>query len=199
MPILNIEIQLRNHGCPSGELPCLMLCFQHRFQWCMVGKNCAVMTKQVGPEVFCSPHHAKGFHVSYAIPLLMLGECSASIGNWVEKTIVLFLFQDHTQIMTAGIGAQHKPSVKIGVGQDRWGGQELFQPSKCFLAGTLPHVLHIFLDQVVQGLGDFCEIWNESSVIPSDAQELPYGPHTGRNWIVPHSSNFVWIKRNALG
>ena len=102
----------------------------------MVGKNCAVMTKQVGPEGFCCPHHAKGFHVSYAIPLLVLGERSTSIGNWVEKTIVLFLFQDRTQTMTAGIGVQPKPSVKIGVGQDRWGGQELFQPSKCFLTGT---------------------------------------------------------------
>ena len=73
----------------------------------MVGENCAVMTEQVGPEVFCCPHHAEGFHVSYAIPLLVLGERSASIGNWVEKTIVVFLFQDGTQTITAGIGVQH--------------------------------------------------------------------------------------------
>ena len=64
------------------------------------------------------------------VPPLVLGEHSASIGNWVEKTIVLFLFQDGTQTMTAGIGVQHKPSAKIGVGQDRWGGQELFQASR---------------------------------------------------------------------
>ena len=81
--------------------------------------------------------------------------------------------------MASGIGVQHKLSVKIGIGQDRWGGQELFQSGKGFLAGTRPHVGHIFLDQVVQGLGDFSEIWNESSTIPSDAKELPYGSHTG--------------------
>jgi len=165
----------------------------------MVGEHCAVMTKQVGPEVFCLPHHAKGFHVSYAIPLLVLGECSASVRNWVEKTIVLFLFQYDTQTMAAGIGVQHKLSVKIGVGQDKWEGQELFQSSKGFLTSNRPHVWHVFLDQVVKGLGDFCEIWNESSVITSIAQELPYGSQTGRNWIVPHSSDFVWIRRNALG
>ena len=47
------------------------------------------MTEQVGPEVFHGPHHAKSFHVSYAILLLMLGERSASIGNSVKETIVL--------------------------------------------------------------------------------------------------------------
>ena len=118
----------------------------------MVGEHHAIMTEQVGPEVFCGPHHAKGFHVSYAILLLVFGERSASISNWVEETIILLLFQDSTQTMAAGISVQHKPSVKIGVGQDRRGDQELFQSSKGFLAGTRPHVVHIFLDQVVEGL-----------------------------------------------
>ena len=78
----------------------------------------------------------------------MLGECSASIGNWVEETIVLFLFRTSTQTMGADIGMQYKLSLKIGVGQDRCGGQELF--------------------------------------------------HTGRNWIVPHSSDFVWINLGEM-
>ena len=59
------------------------------------------------------------------------------LGNGVEEAIVLFLFQDGTHAMAAGIGVQHKLSVEIGVGQDRWGGQELFQSGKGFLAGTL--------------------------------------------------------------
>ena len=109
----------------------------------------------------------------------------------MEETIILLLFQDGTQTMAAGISVQHKPSVKIGVGQDRRRDQELFQPSKGFLAGTRPHVGYIFLDQVVEGLGNCCEIRNELLVIPSDVQELPYGSNTGLNWIVPHSSDFV--------
>ena len=72
--------------------------------------------------------------------------------------------------MAAGFSVQHKLSVKIGVGWDRWAGQELFQSGKDFLAGgTQPHVGHIFLDQVVQGLGDFSEIRNELSVIPRNS------------------------------
>ena len=62
--------------------------------------------------------------------------------------------------MAAGIGVQHKLSVKIGLGQNRWGGQKLFQSCKGLLAGTQPHVGHIFLDQVVQGLSNFSEIRN---------------------------------------
>ena len=45
--VSNIKIQLRNHGGPCGEVPWLMLCLQHCFQWCVVSKHCAVMTKEV--------------------------------------------------------------------------------------------------------------------------------------------------------
>ena len=89
----------------------------------------------------------------------------------MQSSVMLYLTEHHSQSLDGSVSLQDELILEVGISQDRGWSQSLFEFLKHMFSLMSPLEWYIFKCEVVERLGYFSKVWDESSVVGGEPKE----------------------------